>query len=91
MTSCPLDTMKDKLTAIQKIIDDFSFKKYSNLHIWVKELDTKLEHILGDRLVQLIKTWMEEFEGFRNESVEKRFILESPTHELKIRDQTIFI
>ena len=83
--------MKDKLTAIQKIIDDFSFKKYSNLHVWVKELDVKLEQILGDRLVQLIKTWMEEFEGFRNESVEKRFILESPTHELKIRDQTIYI
>ena len=51
MTSCGLDAMKDKLMAIQKIIDDFSFKKYSNLHVWVKELDTKLENILGDRLV----------------------------------------
>jgi len=39
--SCPIDQaiLKEKIESIQKIIDDLHMKKYSNLHIWVPELD----------------------------------------------------
>lgn len=41
LSNCPLkeDVLNEKLKVIQEIIDDFSKKDVSNLHIWVPELN----------------------------------------------------
>ena len=49
---------------IQTVIDDFNFKDYANLHLWVPELDGKIEEMLSKRLVEMIETWLAEFEDY---------------------------
>lgn len=44
------ETFKTKIEQIQKLIDDFNLWGYSNLHIWVPEIDAKVESILVERL-----------------------------------------
>ncbi|EAR94592.2 dynein heavy chain, cytoplasmic protein (macronuclear) [Tetrahymena thermophila SB210] len=85
------ETFKEKLEEIQKLIDDINFQKdYSNLHIWVPEVDAKIEDILVERLVQIIRKFVVEFETYR--LMEKREFIEQHTrHELKMKDQVISI
>lgn len=66
LISCPLkeDVLNDKLKVIQEIIDDFSKKDVSNLHIWVPELNTQLEVIFAKRLETLVQEWVKEFVTF---------------------------
>jgi hypothetical protein len=60
LSNCPLkeDVLNEKLKIIQEIIDDFSKKEVSNLHIWVPELNEQLEGIFAKRLDLLIKEWL---------------------------------
>lgn len=32
-------------------------KKYSNLHLWVPELDEKVEEILAGKIEEILKRW----------------------------------
>ena len=52
LTTCPLkeETLTEKLKIIQEIIDEFSKREVSNLHIWVPELNLQLESIFVKRL-----------------------------------------
>lgn len=79
----------DKLTQIQGFIDEFNFKDYSNLHLWVPELDAKIETILSKRLEDIINKWITEFTNWKNS--EKSVISEPTVHELKIQNQVIYI
>lgn len=48
MTQCALsrDTIQSKLTAIQKIVDEFNFNDFSNLPQWVDDLEERIRAIL---------------------------------------------
>ncbi len=81
----------EKLNSIQAFIDDFNFKTYSNLHLWVPELDEKIENILAKRLTQMIKAWLDEFESFKDRDLKRVLIQEPSIHEIKIQDQVIYI
>lgn len=66
LSICPLkeDLLNEKLKVIQEIIDDFSKKDVSNLHIWVPELNEQLEVIFAKRLDLLVKEWLKDFTKF---------------------------
>lgn len=87
MKTCQPDgaVIGDKLKQIQEVIDDLSFKSFSNLHIWIQDLDAQIEAILSDRLSQQLKKWIHQFENF--DEVTERDLIDSPTiHELKLQD-----
>lgn len=48
------DNFLEKIQLIQTVIDDFNFKDYANLHLWVPELDSKIEEMLSQRLEEMI-------------------------------------
>ena len=51
---------------IQEVIDDFSKRDVSNLHIWVPELNSQLEVIFSKRLEVLVQEWVKEFISYSN-------------------------
>jgi len=55
------DALAEKIEKIQKIIDVFEIESYSNLTIWVDELDKRISDILSERLEKRIKKWVTEF------------------------------
>ncbi|KXS20765.1 hypothetical protein M427DRAFT_130976 [Gonapodya prolifera JEL478] len=56
---------------IQKMIDKLNFEAYSNLDIWVKDLDAKVEDILVARLQGAVKSWTNEFASQNDETTGK--------------------
>jgi len=52
LKTCELtqEVLKEIIDEIQKIIDVFEIESYSNLQIWVDELDKRISEILIDRL-----------------------------------------
>lgn len=52
LQNCELDqeVLANTIELIQKIIDVFEIESYSNLQIWVNELDKRISDILIDRL-----------------------------------------
>lgn len=83
------DNFLEKIQLIQSVIDDFNFKDYANLHLWVPELDTKIEESLSKRLVEMIETWFAEFEDFQAKQYEGTLSdqIAKPTHhELQIQN-----
>ena len=63
LQTCELDqeVLANIIELIQKIIDVFEIESYSNLQIWVNELDKRISDILIDRLEQRIQLWIKEF------------------------------
>lgn len=59
--TCPMSSeiFAEKLKAIQEIIDDFSLKQVSNLHVWVPDLNATLEGIFAKRLEILVTQWIQ--------------------------------
>lgn len=56
---------QEKLNTIQEIINDFTGRQVSNLHIWVPELNSQIEKIFAKRLESLIQEWIGEFKNFK--------------------------
>lgn len=59
--TCPMNSevFAEKLNSIQEIIDEFSLKQVSNLHVWVPDLNTTLEGIFAKRLETLVIQWVQ--------------------------------
>jgi hypothetical protein len=55
----------EKLNSIQEIINDFTGRQVSNLHIWVPELNAQIEKIFSKRLEILVQEWIGEFKNFK--------------------------
>jgi dynein heavy chain 1 len=53
--------MEPILEKIQIIVDDMQTRSYSNILMWVSELDKKLENIIIDRLKHAIEIWVKSF------------------------------
>mmetsp|Transcript_12145 Transcript_12145/g.29873 ORF Transcript_12145/g.29873 Transcript_12145/m.29873 type:complete len:4768 (-) Transcript_12145:256-14559(-) len=51
------DTLGRVVAKIQNIVDGFEKKGYSNLALWVGQLDRRIEAILSARLKELMKMW----------------------------------
>jgi CRISPR/Cas system-associated endonuclease Cas1 len=51
--------ISEKIKNVQRIIDEIS--DYSNMQIWIKEMDKKLESILIQKLKETIDIWLKEF------------------------------
>jgi hypothetical protein len=52
------EILAEKIEKIQKAIDVFELASYSNLQIWVDELDKRIADILTDRLEKRIQQWV---------------------------------
>lgn len=79
------------LSDIQKVLDEFNFKGFANLDLWVKDLEESLETVLKKRLVDIIQTWLAEFEGYKNRDYEKKLIRENTIHEIIVSNQTMVV
>lgn len=76
---------------IQKVLDEFNFKGFSNLDSWVGDLEEMLENVLQERLIDIITTWINEFENYRNKDVEKKLVRENTFHEIIVSNQTMAV
>ncbi|TIC08181.1 hypothetical protein E3Q16_00047 [Wallemia mellicola] len=95
------------LTTIQKTIDKLNLEGYANLDSWVAALDSKIENVLLERVKQIIDEWCIAFNRSREEAPVSRskeairkkvkhehehFVeLEQLYHEIRIRDQVIYV
>lgn len=46
------------LGRIQKVVDELNLASYSNLDLWVSNLDKTVESILGQRLQEAVTAWI---------------------------------
>ncbi len=53
---------------LQETIDELNLASYSNLEIWVRNLDKEVEAILVDRLSQALQSWLSAFLESESES-----------------------
>jgi len=49
------------LSQVQKVIDHLNLENYSNLDVWVANLNEKIDAVLRSRLIQAIEAWCAEF------------------------------
>ena len=96
MTTCPLkeEVLNEKLRIIQEIIDDFSKKDVSNLHVWVPELNTQLEGIFAKRLETLVQEWVKEFVNFSHPDHQEdtfNYVNDEMRLELKSENNVFFL
>ena len=95
LATCPLkeEVLADKLKLIQEIIDDFSKREVSNLHVWVPELNAQLEGIFAKRLEGLVKEWVKEFTTFvpSEEQEGLQYVTEGMRLELKSENNVFFL
>lgn len=91
--TCELDAdiFRQKIEDLQSILNDFNFKRYSNLHIWVKDLETSVEDVLKTRLENLIEQWISEFENYKKRDKDRLLIRENTIHEIKVQNQALFV
>lgn len=85
---------QEKLNVIQEIIDDFSKREVSNLHIWVPELNSQLEVIFAKRVETLVKEWTDEFVNFSVSDEQEplgQHVTESMRLELKSENNCFFL
>jgi hypothetical protein len=83
--------LAEKIEKIQKAIDVFELASYSNLQIWVDELDKRIADILIDRLEKRIQQWVKEFTSNSEDSDTTRSVVESYTLKIKMQNQTFIL
>lgn len=83
--------MAEKIEKIQKAIDVFELASYSNLQIWVDELDQRIADILIDRLEKRIQQWVKEFVSSLDDSDAIRSVVEAYTLKIKMQNQTFIL
>ena len=66
-----------------------NFNDYSNLKIWVDELDQRVQGILTARLEELISMWINEFNKYQE--IGGKMIKVKTVLEIKIQNQTIML
>ena len=80
------EVISDKIKQIQRIIDEISGA--SNMQIWIKEMDSKLESILIKKLEEVIDIWLKEFLAPKP-LTDPLLLQEVSIHKIKISDQLI--
>jgi len=78
--------LAEKIEKIQKIIDVFEIESYSNLQIWVDELDKRISDILIDRLEKRIQQWVREFSVHNEDSDASRSLVDTYTLKIKMQN-----
>ena len=65
LSDCTFDaaSFRHILDRVQKSVDEMAHHSYSNLTIWVTNLDQIIEEILAKRLEEALNTWAEKLEG----------------------------
>ncbi|KDO30766.1 hypothetical protein SPRG_04667 [Saprolegnia parasitica CBS 223.65] len=54
-------TFGDSLRDIQKIVDELNLAGYNNLHVYVKQLNTRIGNVLCGRLESALQQWVHAF------------------------------
>ena len=65
LSDCAFDaaSFKQILERVQKSVDEMAHHSYSNLTIWVTNLDQIIEEILAKRLEEALNVWADKLEG----------------------------
>ena len=60
---CPYDSasLNDIMSYLQAIVDEMPMKGFSNIAVWVNNLDKRIEQVLKDRLNRSIMAWVAAF------------------------------
>ncbi len=74
LKKCPLKeaSLSELLTKIQNVVDGLNLGNYSNLPIWVQNLDEQVEEILVVRLQESLVSWNEVFKPPKNADEEDK-------------------
>ena len=56
-----VEAFRKALDDTQKVLDDLNLEKFSNMNVWVKSLDGRIETILANRLTDILRQWTLEF------------------------------
>ncbi|EGC38132.1 cytoplasmic dynein heavy chain [Dictyostelium purpureum] len=65
LKNCPFkpEAFNEIIANIQKVVDELNLANYSNLPQWVAQLDTGVESMLIERLIDAINSWVHLIEG----------------------------
>ncbi|CAM9242548.1 unnamed protein product, partial [Chrysoparadoxa australica] len=89
LKTCPFtsNAMSELLGKVQQIVDGMSLAGLSNLHVWVQEVDSRVDEVLAQRLKQAVELWVEEFGSDSSESIP----FECSVHEVLLRNQVLYL
>jgi dynein heavy chain 1 len=98
LKSCPYDRNKfeEILLQLQGIVDNLQIRGFSNIHVWISNLDDKIENILTDRLKSACVVWLSAFNSdddnndINNEQV-NCLTLDQTVHEILLSNQMLYL
>lgn len=106
LRSCVYDsqTLNTALKIVQNSVDQLNLENYSNLNMFVKNLNTEIEDILLQRMLIALKDWTRTFQNLEDDRsydtaplsqiTEEQSSLPyfvRATHEISMRNQVIFL
>ena len=103
LETCPYkaETFRHNLETIQRSVDQLNLENYSNLTLWVSDMNARIEAMLLVRLRQAISEWIDVFSNAEEherprssyliESVDERPRLSTLVHEITMRNQVIYL
>jgi dynein heavy chain 1 len=93
LQTCELDQelLAERIEKVQKIIDRFEIEGYSNLQIWVDELDKRISDILVDRLGKRLQQWMRDFSAHNEDNDAASSLVDTSTLRIKMQNQTFIL
>ena len=109
LRTCSYDTqsLSTRLDIIQTSVDQLNLENYSNLHLWVSNMNRQIEEILVERLQRAMRRWSETFQKYeilpenpsntRNqpqdiaEDSAKAPPMKTSVHELTMQNQVIYL
>ncbi|KAF1993187.1 dynein heavy chain [Amniculicola lignicola CBS 123094] len=107
LETCAYNTeaFRQNLEVIQRSVDQLNLENYSNLSLWVSEMNARIESILLVRLSRAIALWIEVFtntgdqdedrrpvsQPAQTETTEEKPTLSKLTLEITMRNQVIYL
>eukprot|EP01035_Chromulina_nebulosa_P017680 gene17680-23270_t len=104
VTEYSKDNFENIIKQLQVIVDDMQMKGFSNIHVWVNQIDKKIEDILANRIESAIEVWINAFLYIENtkdvdeeDNVNENsydltsFSLDHVIHEILLSNQVLYV
>lgn len=107
LDNCPytVKDIKTNIDLVQNAVDQLNLEEFSNLQLWVDQMNQRIENSLAGRLKQAIREWIEAFDNTeqpssnaddsrqRGEEAQNtsHVVFKQLVHEVAIRNQTIYL
>ena len=96
MKSCPYNRRDFEaiISKLQSVVDEMQVRGFSNVSIWVRDLDRRVEVVVCDRLRSAIDSWVESFLLPASSSTvgqSSHVVFDQTIHEILLANQMLYL